>query len=485
MQLTTLGWMFIPLVVLVAVAFRAWLPALLLFSMALQAGSVLNLPVGGALYGVSPYWFAAAAAAPYVLAGLLSRRTPCFSSPAQRGTVMLLAAYGLVAIAGAFVLPWLFAGTPVFALLGPIGFGGDTTPLAFGLSHLAQAVNLVVHGVVLVYLLQQQGRPDWRAYRLFVGLAAAVLLVLGIGIYERLAMSLITTTKAGFWMNNPGYAQGQWASVAGIYRISAPFSEPSYGSTYLAAVALGWTAVAAFGRRVLLAVLAAFVVGLGLLNSLGSTGIAAAVLGVVVILAALSTLAARAPASAQHRRRARGAWLGVLLGAGVLVWLVAGSPWSEEVARLVEGGVVDKLGGDNSLSTTARRHSNEHALALLIDTYGLGTGLGSNRASSYFASLLSNVGLAGFVLFCAALGLMLRDYFRAAALSDGQLFALATCLGATAGVAIGIPDLNLPFYWGFVYLAVLWMPRQAGVAPPAAGRTAPRSTIATGPDTPA
>jgi hypothetical protein len=474
MELTPLGWWFVPAVVLVAISARAWLPAMLVFATALQAGSVLDVTVGGARYGVSPYWAAAAAAVPYVLWELRSGRAPYFSSPAQRSAVRLFSGYALVAIGGALVLPWVFAGRPVYALLGPSGFGGDTTPLAFGLSHLAQAVNVAVHGVVLLYLLQQAGRPGWRPQRLFTGLAAAVVLVLAVGVYERLAMSLITTTKAAYWMNNPGYAQGQWASVAGIYRISAPFSEPSYGSTFLAAVTLGWIAVAAFGRGVGLALLGGLGTGLGLLNSLGSTGMAAAALGALAILVLLTALATRAGATPARQRRARVAWLAVLLGAGVMVWLIAGSPWSVDVARVVEGGVVEKLGGEESLSTIARRSSNEHALALLVDTHGLGTGLGSNRASSYFASMLSNVGLPGFVLFLAAFAVMLRSYVRAAVLSDAQLFALAACLGATVGVAIGIPDLNLPLYWCFVFLALLLMPRGGnGTAAPDPGVAGP------------
>jgi hypothetical protein len=42
-------------------------------------------------------------------------------------------------------------------------------------------------------------------------------------------------------------------------------------------------------------------------------------------------------------------------------------------------------------------------LTLLRDSFGLGVGLGSNRASSYFASPFSNTGVLGGLMFLAAL----------------------------------------------------------------------------------
>jgi hypothetical protein len=463
MELTALGWVFIPAVAVIAVWFRSWLPAMLVFSAALQAASVLNVPIGDSVYGVSPYWVAAAAVVPFVLANLFTHRPLHFSSSSQRLAALLLALYLEIAIVGAFILPRLFEGTPAYTLLGPIGFGGAPRPLEFGLSHVAQAANAAIHGGVLLYLLQQASRPGWRPQRLLVGLAAAVAMVLMVTAYERLALAGLVPSSANFWMSNPGYSQGHGAEVAGVLRVSAPFSEPSYGSTFLAAALVGMMAVAAFGRRSRTAALAALLVGLGLLNTLGSTGIAGAALCGALILAILSIKAVRMRASTELRRRAGIAWLGVVLALGVMLWLAAASPWSAEVSSVLERGVVEKLAGDDSLSTTSRRHSNVHAMELFSHSYGLGLGLGSNRASSYFASVLSNIGLPGWVLLLSALAIMGRGYLRKE-LQDREIFAFAWLTGATACVAIGIPDLNIPLYWTCIFVALLLMPKYTATA---------------------
>jgi len=88
-------------------------------------------------------------------------------------------------------------------------------------------------------------------------------------------------------------------------------------------------------------------------------------------------------------------------------------------------------------------------------------GLGSNRASSFFASLLSNTGVPGALLFAAMLVSLLWRYFRTPQLSDPQLFVGVSLLTATIAVGLGIPDLNLPMYWGFIFLGFVFCPADA------------------------
>jgi hypothetical protein len=92
------------------------------------------------------------------------------------------------------------------------------------------------------------------------------------------------------------------------------------------------------------------------------------------------------------------------------------------------------------------------------ETHGLGVGMGSHRASSFLASLASNTGVLGALLFCGMLLKLLWRYFKTPRLTDIQLFAGVSLATATLTMSLGIPDLNLPMYWSFIFLAYIFCP---------------------------
>jgi hypothetical protein len=72
--------------------------------------------------------------------------------------------------------------------------------------------------------------------------------------------------------------------------------------------------------------------------------------------------------------------------------------------------------------------------------------------------LVSNTGVLGAALFCAMLVSLLWRYIRAPALTDMQIFVAVALPTATLAMGLGIPDLNLPVYWGFIFLAFVFCP---------------------------
>lgn len=84
--------------------------------------------------------------------------------------------------------------------------------------------------------------------------------------------------------------------------------------------------------------------------------------------------------------------------------------------------------------------------------------MGSNRASSFMASLVSNTGVLGALLFCSMLASLLWRYIKAPELTDMQIFVATALPTATLAMSLGIPDLNLPMYWGFIFLAFIFCP---------------------------
>jgi hypothetical protein len=115
---------------------------------------------------------------------------------------------------------------------------------------------------------------------------------------------------------------------------------------------------------------------------------------------------------------------------------------------------------------------NLQGLANLVDTFGLGVGLGSARVSSFIVTLLANLGLPGTLLY----GLFVWGVFQAPAGDsppDGDearlrhafrhAFAAALC---AAAVSATVFDRGPAFYLYAAAAGVVW--RRSGV--PAAVR---------------
>ena len=96
-----------------------------------------------------------------------------------------------------------------------------------------------------------------------------------------------------------------------------------------------------------------------------------------------------------------------------------------------------------------RTNSNMVAITLIGDTWGLGVGLGSNRASSFILSMLSNIGVPGLVLFTVLVFSQSLIIFRIVNNEDMPvgIFILSGSLGIFLGMALGIPDINFPAWW--------------------------------------
>ena len=433
------------------------LGGLVLVSTVLQATAVVNVPLGSAggqgvaAYGLSPYMVMA------LVAGLvwlwrLGQDRRLLVPQHLRWPLGFLLAYMGVAALGALVLPMWFEGMPV-NLLVEMDAINKLTPLRATLSNLVQTLNLVVHVAVLLFLLQAVQRPG-GSRGIKAGVVGALVLVLAIGFYEQWAQFNGTTGLTPFLANNQGYSQAPVAEKVLWSRIGLPFSEPSYASTYLSATTVGIWAVVLMGRGWWWAWLAAVLSTMGLLNSMGSTGLAAT--GVAMAAMCLWILGNALRPTTGLGLRLRAAVLGVML--------LLASTWGAKIYNQsaikpdVDGLVGHYIVYKAKVQDGVRELSNKRALEIVQETYGLGVGMGSNRASSFMASLVSNTGVLGALLFCSMLASLLWRYIKAPQLTDMQIFVATALPTATLAMSLGIPDLNLPMYWGFVFLAFIFCP---------------------------
>jgi hypothetical protein len=152
----------------------------------------------------------------------------------------------------------------------------------------------------------------------------------------------------------------------------------------------------------------------------------------------------------------------------------------DPVLRLFDTMVVNKV---TSASGEERAYWNYRSLQSLYDTAGLGIGLGSSRASSWIIAVLSQLGIAGSLMFGVLIAAIVRSgHLRGADDIDPEIRSVAlsvraACLAGllAASIAGGGADPGIQF---FVAVAVVLSYRRLGAGGGAqAGRDFPPARL--------
>ncbi len=444
---TEFGWYFLPLLASCALLRPHWLLPLAFVAAVLQSPAVVVVLVGASKFGVTPFNVVALCIAVHLLWLVMRSRRIDVGTGRLRLALLAWTVFTAISVAGAFVLPRLFAGLPVFLLADPNGFDYLLTPLHFTLVNLVQAINSMIMLMFFIYVLQLPDRTELLRKCIW-GLSLALMASISVGVYQRLGWMGFVAQPHEFWASNPSYVQ-MWQTPFGpIQRVSFPFVEPSFASAWFAAMAGGFLSLYCFGkRRWWWGGLGVVSTALALVNTLGFTGMLAfagftLLLGIVVTAMLLTNW--------QQMRSA----LLVRAGIAMMAVAVAGlavSAWPEGGSEKANVSTVwsmlgEKLGEVSDSGVRAR--SNRLALLIARDSYGLGVGSGSNRASNYFLSLLTNTGLAGTLAFLLAVALPLAGLVRSRAVGvDTKVFLMGATACMLLSVAGGIPDQNWPPLW--------------------------------------
>lgn len=359
--------------------------------------------------------------------------------------IALVAWAAVISFAG----PRIFAGLPVFdPSLGVDLQVDNLSRLAPSLGNIAQVGYLAI--AVLFLLLSGRLFPvDAR----LVGTALWVTVVLA-----GVRMVAESAWPYELLQNMPG------VGYATAERLSGTFYEPSVLGLHLTAAA------AYFGARVLNGR------GLGRLVAMGAlvlvavefvrngSGTALVGLTVVVGIAAVVLLARRLRAP----RTGVQPWIPV----AVLAFGAVALTQAPMLYQLTVGTASTKA---DSFSFAARGASNLRSLEILIETFGIGVGLGGNRPSSLFLFVVSCLGVIGTGLLVVIVGWALATASR----TSSRVPAGWALLGTLVAAIVAVPDLSTPLLW--IGIAVCLLPASARgeiSAPPASPVPAERAESA-------
>ncbi|WP_367159733.1 hypothetical protein ABUE34_11695 [Kozakia baliensis] len=251
-----------------------------------------------------------------------------------------------------------------------------------------------------------------------------------------------------FFYSNPSWAILDTQMAGPVPRINATFTEPAACASYLTGTIFSTIWIIIRGHRLRMASWLVPVSIMALCITTSTTGYAALVVGApMLMLYAIST--GSAPLI---RRLSALSLIGVCFAGGG--WLAA-SALAPQALSAASSVMSDTSKKQQSASYQERSQADADSLEVAAQTWGLGAGWGSNRASSLIPALLATIGVFGLI------GLIFADWkilhaglmacrragteYKAEALAiDGMIGGL---IGRVTAACISGPTLGtLDFY---------------------------------------
>ena len=346
---------------------------------------------------------------------------------------------------GALLFPRLFSGVTYVNAIGvtAAGFSFVPTPLGPASGNLTQTIYFV--GDLAMFAITYAWAQDKRGRHAF---QRALIVYAAGNIIFALADIVTFWTGTGFlldFMRNAAYTMHNETVVYDLKRIVGSFTEASafaYASIGALAAMLSLWLDGVKPRLTLPLALTTFIL-LMLSTSSTAYGATPIVLGVMFCAAVLRTIYGRVTTQTV----AFILFTPLLLGLAVLALLQMPN-LLEIVARYADVLVLDK---SNSASAIERSEWNATALRNFYDTYGLGVGVGSARASSFPLAVLANLGAFGALTYGIFLAKILsRGAAPAMSNDDAASYAAArwSCFAllVASSVSGALIDLGLPFF---------------------------------------
>lgn len=299
----------------------------------------------------------------------------------------------LYGVASAFLMPRVFAGLTDVVPLGTSMFDdtGSTVPLVPVSSNLTQSVYLVANLLAFVTVVAvastREGFEATVGALLAYCIANTVFAVLDLATYVSGTQELL-----GF-MRNTRYTLHTDTEIAGMKRIVGSFTEASsFARSTLGVFGFTGTLWLCGIRPLLTGAVAAFSLVLIVLST-SSTGLAGAP---VILLVLHATALASMLRGTAGRHTVIFAFGGPLIGLVALLLVLLDPGAANTVHGYVDLVVLNKASSDSGIE---RSSWNAVSFQNFLDSWGLGVGLGTARASSFAVALLATVGIPGALFY--------------------------------------------------------------------------------------
>ena len=459
MHITELGYILIPIGILLLLIRPYWLFGLVGVAAIFQAAAVMTLgssTSSSEALPLTPYYFVLLllliAFAQSTLRHFLHR----LKSDRRYQLLFLLLLWAGLSSA---LLPHLFTGLPVFSPRAGLGTPLlSLTPLHLQISNIAQTIYLFLNIYFLICMESSFNRADVIAI-MFKGIYIGLGLVLLIGFTMKFMPGEIVHIHGLLYSNLA--ASQTYTYMVYHNRIYSTFTEPSMLACYIAAICCSFAARIAFASRLTTLPLIALIASCLVLLWTGSTtGYVAFLSGLFLLFLAVVVW----PLLHGRIRMSSLVVFGLLFLFGVISYIFL--PAAIQRYYFYR----NFLHKNRTLSAEYRFIADRYTLHIFSSTYGLGAGLGSDRPSSFLTYLLANLGLPGVVLIAALLGYTLYlvyQYYQAGGAGHNGL--AMTFWGFTAnlfGMLAALPDLNWSFLWiWWALLGAICMASQAPRAP--------------------
>lgn len=363
--------------------------------MPLGAAAAFNMPaVGNASFGIREI-------AVIAVFGMMFARPNGLDSllgtlrPGQPGAVALL--LFLYCVVSAFWVPAVFSGmTEVFTISRSANANGiRSIPLGPTTGNLTQLFALTIS--LLAFLaLATYSRRDPDPMRIDKALAVATGLNLALGLLD-LASAAGGLPEIMDSLRTANYSILSEARMMGVKRMIGGFPEASSFGSFSMGLFGFWL------HRFLVdpgSKLAKWMLLIALFCVLRSTSSAAYVAIVLFVLGYAAFGASTGMRAVLSRQVVTAAIVGTLLLWLTAVGLFAAYELVPSVSDFLDETVFDKLASDSGVE---RMSWNAQAFRNFLDTWLIGAGLGSARASNWLLSTLGSVGLPGTLLFAVFL----------------------------------------------------------------------------------
>ncbi|MGK0663324.1 hypothetical protein [Serratia marcescens] len=409
MTLTLFGIIWCSLALLFIFFPPKYLYVLMLTSCVFQAASVFSL---GSLW-ITPFFFTQLLfilrMCPYVLASGLSLNV---SKVTLLSSLLLFFAVFIT-----FTTPSLFSGvhvvSPAFSF--EVNYATDGIPLRPTMSNVSQVLLFAINIVTL--LIVHRFAPKIIEFsQIYISYYLSVLIFAFFSLWWIISRDSL---PVDFLYSNGGYT----ITALSESRLASTYSEPSSAGAFIASS----LAPLLFARKKV----GVLILGIGMLFLLtlnrSSTAVLTAVTSFILFFILRGTNSKKALLS-----------ISILVIVSAIVFILFG----DTLFYLYD----QKMSSDSGV---IRSWSNFLSLTALFDSYFLGLGLGSNRASSLLLTILTNLGFIGFILFLVVIYYLINPLYKNRNEPDA-LFFLTLFLGFILGAFFSVPDISSPSLWMFL-----------------------------------